>query len=122
MFDAQVREQGLTLARARLLLILAKDDKLTQRELAEALEIEQASLVALLDGLEKQGLIERLPIEGDRRAKRIMMTDQARAETRAIVGHVDGLREQLLAGINDRDLKTANRVLMQIGRNIGVQV
>ncbi|EBY6940156.1 MarR family transcriptional regulator, partial [Escherichia coli] len=81
MFDARVREQGLTLSRARLLLLLAKGDGVTQRELAEALEIEQPSLVTLLDGLERQGLIVREPLETDRRANRVVLTPEARDET-----------------------------------------
>ena len=69
-FDARVRAKGLTLARARALIFLGKKDCMTQTELADALEIEGPTLVPLLDGLEKQGLIERRPVDGDRRASR----------------------------------------------------
>ena len=122
LFDARVREQGLTLSRARLLLLLSKEEGMSQRELAGALEIEQPSLVALLDGLERQELIRRQPLAGDRRAKSVMLTEAARAETKNIVAHVDQLRDQLLAEIPAEDLGVALRVLMQIGRNIGAAV
>ena len=45
LFDARVHEQGLTLARARTLLAIAKGDTANQKELAEELEIETATLV-----------------------------------------------------------------------------
>lgn len=122
LFDGRVREQGLTLSRARLLLLLAKEEGVAQRDLADALEIEQPSLVALLDGLERQGLIRRMPLPGDRRANSIFMTDAARAETDAVMAHVEHLRDQLLAGIASEDLGTAQKVLAQIGRNIGAAV
>jgi MarR family transcriptional regulator for hemolysin len=122
LFDARVREQGLTLARARLLLLLAKEEATTQRDLAEQLEIEQPSLVALLDGLERQGLIERVPSPGDRRAKSVVLTEAARAETAAVTSYVDDLRDQLLTGIDVADLKVAQKVLTQVGRNIGALV
>ncbi|WP_019171083.1 MarR family winged helix-turn-helix transcriptional regulator [Pseudaminobacter salicylatoxidans] len=67
LFDARVRTHGLTLSRARLLMHLVKADGATQAELADALEVEQPSLVGLVDALEKMGHIERRAIDGDRR-------------------------------------------------------
>ncbi|ENR65033.1 hypothetical protein C032_02700 [Brucella abortus 63/294] len=64
LFDSRVRERGLTLARARVLLLLAQQRDWNQRELADALEIEHPSVVRLLDGLEKQGMIVRASVEG----------------------------------------------------------
>ena len=81
-FDARVRAEGLTLARARALIFLGKKDCMTQTELADALEIEGPTLVPLLDGLEKQGLIERRPVDGDRRAKQIALTAALHAMSR----------------------------------------
>ena len=74
LFDARVKERGLTLPRARALLILGRGAQLNQRELAEELDIETPTLVRLLDGMEKQGFSERQSVEGDRRAKQIAMT------------------------------------------------
>ncbi|EAB6717780.1 MarR family transcriptional regulator [Salmonella enterica subsp. enterica] len=122
MFDARVREQGLTLSRARLLLLLAKGDGVTQRELAEALEIEQPSLVTLLDGLERQGLIVREPLETDRRANRVVLTPEARDETDRLMAQVADLRDQILEGVDPAELAAAQSVLARIGRNIGAAV
>lgn len=118
MFDSRVREQGLTLSRARLLLMLAKGDGMNQRELAEALEIEQPSLVALLDGLEKQGLIARETLESDRRAKRVVLMPAACGETDRLMTQVGKLRDVILAGIDDKDLAATQKVLQQIADNI----
>src|SRR3954453_21559992 len=78
LFDARVRAKGLTLARARALLHLARKDGMTQTELAEILEVESPTLVRLLDGLEGQGLTERRPVAGDRRANQIALTPAGR--------------------------------------------
>jgi MarR family transcriptional regulator for hemolysin len=53
LFDARVKERGLTLARARTLLTLIEQEGLYQKELAEVLEIENATMVRLIDGLER---------------------------------------------------------------------
>lgn len=54
VFDARVKERGLTLPRARMLFALARKEGLNQRELAEELDIETPTIVRLLDGMEKQ--------------------------------------------------------------------
>lgn len=73
VFDARVKERGLTLPRARMLFALARKEGLNQRELAEELDIETPTIVRLLDGMENQGFIERRVELSDRRAKQIYM-------------------------------------------------
>ncbi|PSJ51693.1 MarR family winged helix-turn-helix transcriptional regulator [Kumtagia ephedrae] len=119
LFDARVRSQGLTLSRARLLMHLAKQEGATQSELAEALEVEQPSMVSLIDALEKKGFVTRQSVEGDRRAKRIFLTETARREAETILDYADELREQVLLGVDERDLEVATRVLTQVARNVG---
>jgi len=119
MFDARVKAQGLTLSRARLLMHLAKNEGATQSELASALEIEQASVVTLLDALQKKDLILRCAVEGDRRANGIFLTEKAREEADAIFGFVAELRKQILADVDEKDLLVATRVLKRVSLNIG---
>lgn len=109
---------GLTLARARLLMHLVKADGATQIELANALEVEQSSMVGLIDGLEKKGFVTRQIVGGDRRARGIFLTPVARAETDAILAYAGELREQVLEGVDEADLQTVNRVLQHVARNI----
>ena len=56
LFDARVREKGLTLARARTLLRVQRGEAANQKELAVELEIETATLVRLIDGLDREEL------------------------------------------------------------------
>jgi len=118
LFDARVRAEGLTLPRARALILLAKKDCLNQTELAEALEIEGPTLVPLLDGLERQGLIVRKPVDGDRRAKQVALT----AAGQELASHVNGLvkdfRSDVLKDVSEDDLKAAIRVFHAMARNM----
>lgn len=111
LFDARVRAKGLTLARARTLMNLARKDGMTQSELAEILEVEGPTLVRLLDGLEAQGLTERRPVEGDRRAKQIALTEAGRALAAEVTRLADNLREEVLAGVPEADLLGATGIL-----------
>src|SRR4051812_30474540 len=114
LFDARVRAKGLTLARARTLIHLARKDCMTQSELAEILEVEGPTLVRLLDGLEVQGLTERRPVEGDRRAKQIALTEAGRELAAEVTRLGDELREEMLADVSEADLKGATKILRAI--------
>lgn len=119
MFDARVKKRGLTLARARLMMQIAECEGKTQAELAEQMHIEQPSLVGLIDGLEKKGLVVRCTTDDDRRAKRIFLTPTARRETDSMRAFVAELRNRVLAGVDVADIESATRVLSVLSRNIG---
>ncbi|WP_442038886.1 MarR family winged helix-turn-helix transcriptional regulator [Microvirga sp. 2MCAF35] len=118
LFDARVRAQGLTLPRARALILLGKKEGMTQTALADALEIEGPTLVPLLDSLEKQGLIERRPVDGDRRAKQIALTTAGQKQAARMDLLVKEFRSDVLKDIGEDDLRVAIRVCEAMGRNI----
>ena len=111
LFDERAREMGLTLSRARLLMQLGKEDGPIQSDLAGILDIEQPTLVRLLDGLERKGMI-------DRRARRVFLTEAARAQAQDILKFLEELRADILHGIEPEELETALRVLRRTSRNI----
>ncbi|HEU5154854.1 MAG TPA: MarR family transcriptional regulator, partial [Gemmatimonadales bacterium] len=74
-----VLNQGLldspfSLAEVRLMYELASRESSTPTELGRALEIDAGYLSRLLRGLERRGLIVRLPSPGDRRQRRLRLT------------------------------------------------
>jgi MarR family transcriptional regulator for hemolysin len=118
LVDERARDMGLTLARARLLMELAKRDGPIQSDLAGLLDIEQPTLVRLLDGLERNGMIERRAVEGDRRARRVFLTEAARAQAQDILDFLAELRAGILQGIERDELEAALDVLRRTSRNI----
>jgi MarR family transcriptional regulator for hemolysin len=118
LVDERARDMGLTLSRARLLMQLAKADGPIQSDLAGLLDIEQPTLVRLLDGLERTGMIERRAVEGDRRARRVFLTPAARAQAEDILAFLTELRADVLDGIDREELAIALRVLSRMSRNI----
>jgi MarR family transcriptional regulator for hemolysin len=98
------------------MLLLAQDRDWNQRELADALEIEHPSVVRLLDGLEKQELIRRVPVEGDRRAKRIELTTEGQEQVRELQDVTHHIRAELLEKIDRQSLENALFVLQEVTR------
>lgn len=118
LVDDRARDMGLTLSRARLLMELARKDGPIQSDLAGLLDIEQPTLVRLLDGLERNGMIERRAVEGDRRARRVFLTESARAQAQDILDFLTELRAGILQGIAPEELEAALDVLRRTSRNI----
>jgi MarR family transcriptional regulator, transcriptional regulator for hemolysin len=112
--DLQFRTLGLSQARWSVLFEISRNEEATQIELARVLAIEAATLVRLLDGLEKAGLIERRPSTEDRRAKTLHLTDAAWPLIVRMKEISAASRITILEGIPQQDLRIATQVLSQI--------
>jgi DNA-binding MarR family transcriptional regulator len=77
-FDEYMKPLGITRAQWWIIAHLSRRDGMVQTELASMLDVGKPSLSAVIDRLEKSGLIERRPHPSDRRAKSIFMTQKAR--------------------------------------------
>lgn len=99
VLDARLAPLGLSEARWQCLLHLNRaGSPLSQVELAERMGITPPSLVKLLDRLEADGWLQRVPEPGDRRAKRIELAAGAQEAARHIEAEAARLREELLEG------------------------
>ncbi|MFZ5719121.1 MAG: MarR family transcriptional regulator [Pseudomonadota bacterium] len=117
--DERLRQTGLTQSRWQLLLVLSKaGGGLLQRELAERVGIEASTLVRQLDGLQRDGLIIREPVAGDRRAKLVRLEPGAEPVLEKITGVADALRDQILNGVPNDDLATTLSVLRHISERL----
>jgi MarR family transcriptional regulator for hemolysin len=118
-FDAELKRSGQTLGRARALILLSNEEGgMLQRDLAAELMIEHPTLVRLLDGLERQGLIRREPVAGSKRANRIVLTKAAGPVVREVITIFEGLRDRILCSVPDEHLEIALGVLDTIVTNL----
>ncbi|WP_458096978.1 MarR family winged helix-turn-helix transcriptional regulator [Roseomonas sp. WA12] len=118
-WDAELRASGQTLGRARALMLLSQaGGSAMQRDLAAQLSVEHPTLVRLLDGLEKQGLIRREPVPGNGRANRIVLAPAARPLVEEVEAVSDALRQRVLNDIPLADLETALRVLESVSAKL----
>lgn len=113
--DQRLRPLGLSQAKWLAILYLSKQrDGLMQRELANLLGIEGASLVGLLDRMALDGWIERREIPEDRRCKFVHLTEQAHTLSREITAIAETLRHELLEGLSVEEIQCCIRVLNHI--------
>ncbi len=69
--DRRARAHGMTRAQWLILVWLDRQPGLSQKELAEKLEVEPITVARLVDRLEMRGLLERRPDPADRRVWRL---------------------------------------------------
>lgn len=113
--DQRLAGLGLTEARWAVLLQISRaGDAPSQRQLAEFVGIEGATLVHILNALEAQSLIERRPDPGDKRAKTVHLTGKAEHLIAEINATADRLRAELTDGLSEQDLATCITVFQHI--------
>ncbi|MGV3491761.1 MAG: MarR family winged helix-turn-helix transcriptional regulator [Devosia sp.] len=101
-------------ASAPLVWIERLGDNVRQNALAEAIGIEGASLVRLIDELEGSGLVQRLPDPTDRRANSVSLTPRGTEVVAEVNANVAALRKQVFAGLSDADFEATLRVFAAI--------
>lgn len=110
VYDRELAPSGLSLAYAHPLVLIAEHPTMSQRELAERLEIEGPTLVRLLHQLGAMGLVTRRQNPNDHRANTLHLTVSGRAAAKRLRRAMDGVRAQLLARVSDDELADALRV------------
>jgi DNA-binding MarR family transcriptional regulator len=83
---------------------------MSMRELADALEIDPPNATALVDELERPGLVRRKPHPTDRRAKIVEATSRGKALARRADAILSTPPEALLS-LGEKDLRTLSRIL-----------
>ena len=113
--DQRLRPLGLSQGKWRTLIHLSQGgNKLTQKQIAERMGIEGATLAGLLDRLETDGWVERRGSAADRRCKTVHLQRRSKAVLDKIFNTAHDLRTELIEDISQRDLETCIRVLTRI--------
>jgi len=105
LLDEKLRPTGQSSARMEALsAILNSPDGSAQVDIARRLRIEGPTLTRMLDALEKDGLVERLPAPGDRRTKRLQVTPEGEEALADIFAVAEVFRGRLLEGVSAETL------------------
>jgi MarR family transcriptional regulator for hemolysin len=75
--DSELRKSvGVTFGQWKVAVMLSMQDGITQKEIANKLGLEAATLIPIIDKLEKEGLVVRQVDQDDRRNNRIYRTEK----------------------------------------------
>ncbi|WP_017345954.1 MarR family winged helix-turn-helix transcriptional regulator [Pantoea sp. A4] len=117
--DNALMKYGLTEASALPLRFLAKVGKpLKQKELAEHLNIESATLVKVLLLLENRGFIIRHSPEGDKRVRLVSLSEAGKAFNDRLHQELLYIRMNLFKGLEKQELETVIGFLNTLDYNL----
>jgi DNA-binding MarR family transcriptional regulator len=104
----------------RLIAVLAEEGPLTPQALCERTIMDKVTVTRAAQGLLKRSLIKREPNSSDGRSHRLVLT----ASGERLYGQIAPLaleyEAQLLAGVEQREIKTLERQLRQLEHAAGV--
>jgi DNA-binding MarR family transcriptional regulator len=99
-------------------LYLAEEGRMAQHELARQLGSSPANVTQLLDGLERDGLVERVTNHADRRISYAQLTGQGRAACDTLVPRMVAVMQGTVAGLTPRELASLARLLAKLRRRL----
>jgi DNA-binding MarR family transcriptional regulator len=118
--DEALKPWSLTFARYEVLVLLhfSKEGVLPLGKMGDRLMLHQASVTNLIDRLEQQGYLRRVPHPTDRRTTLAELTPEGRAivddATEAVVGAAIGVAE-----LTERDQSDLHRILRKLRAGAG---
>lgn len=112
--DAELRrDQGLQISSYDVLMQLAEGPagKLRMSELADRVLLTRSGLSRLVDSLERQGLVERVPAENDARGYYARITREGKARLRSAKrSHLRAIRERFIDKLSPEQIETLGEV------------
>jgi DNA-binding MarR family transcriptional regulator len=114
IFKEEFENYDLTPQQFGLLAFLWQEDGLSQAELSSKSQIDRTTMGGLIDRLEKEGLISRLPHPEDRRAYRICLTSKGKSLESELSIIADRTKDKIVAPLSTQELDTLIRLLEKL--------
>lgn len=116
-FDRQVAALNVTRSQWAMIAVVSRKPGASQRVIAEALEMSEASAGRLIDRLCAEGLLERRACPGDRRARAVYLRDAAEPLLAELASIAKANEDQLFQGFSNEDLARFKNYLDRMHEN-----
>jgi MarR family transcriptional regulator, transcriptional regulator for hemolysin len=117
-FDREVASLGITRSQWSMIVVVARNPGATQRTIAEALEMSEASAGRLIDRLCAEGLLQRQERFDDRRARAVYLTPQAEPLLAKLSAIGKEGEERIFSGFSEAELANLEALLDRVYRNL----
>lgn len=116
--QSQLAEVGLYRGQPPILMLLYKNDGMSQKEMARALNLSPATMTATLKRMEKAGLVLREMDEHDQRILRVHLSEKGREMCETGESRIGVVTAELLEGFTLEEQQQLNEYLGRIARNM----
>jgi DNA-binding MarR family transcriptional regulator len=118
LVDAALSEHGLSLSRSKVLGAI-DSGPCNQRALASYFDLAPRTITELVDGLERDGMVERTTDPADRRARQVRLTPAGRNAHERAVATRSELLKQIFGPLGNDQLLLLAAALRQIDDELG---
>ena len=118
LVDRPLRELGFAIGQLPVLVALKKNTALPQTELARIARVEQPSMAQLLNRMERDGLVERVPSPDDGRSRLISLSKEASERMPQGKAVMDAASRQALAGFSKAEREQLGALLARVNENL----
>jgi DNA-binding MarR family transcriptional regulator len=108
----------ITLEQWVVLSALAEQENINQKMLSVKTEKDPASLLRILDILERKELIERRQNKGDRRSSFLYITGKGENLKDEVIFYIEDRFKEIMSGISEQDIEVYMKVLEKIDTNL----
>lgn len=106
---------GTTLPRFDLMAQLERSpDGLKMNELSRRMMVTGGNITGITDQLAAEGLVDRVDVEGDRRAYRVLLTPKGRKVFQDMAVSHAGWVVDAFAGLNDKEIAVLHKLLGKV--------
>ncbi|MFV0244435.1 MAG: MarR family winged helix-turn-helix transcriptional regulator [Qingshengfaniella sp.] len=118
VFEARIPDHGGAARYLGLLSIICENPGQSQSRLAEAVGLQRSSLVPILDRMEKNGIVERRAVDGDRRSNAVWATDHGTGIVADLNARAQAIEEQTLDGLSPGEVQQLRTLLDRVISNL----
>ena len=108
----------ITIEQWSVLYHLWKEDGLSQQELCNRTFRDKPSITRLIDNLEKQQLVNRMPSTTDRRINLVALTDKAKDMQQLTIDIANQTMNEALIGVKREDIDLVKQVFQRVYDNL----
>jgi DNA-binding MarR family transcriptional regulator len=108
----------ITIEQWSVLYHLWKQDALSQQELCNRTFRDKPSITRLIDNLEKQKLVKRMPSKEDRRINLVCLTDAAKLLQDKTIELANQTMDEALIGVHKNEIEIVKQVFQKVYDNL----
>ena len=108
----------ITIEQWSVLYHLWKQDALSQQELCNRTFRDKPSITRLIDNLEKQKLVKRMPSKEDRRINLVCLTETAKLLQDKTIELANQTMDEALVGVHKNEIEIVKQVFQKVYDNL----
>lgn len=99
-------------------ILTSQKEDIFQKDLEKEFDLKRAAISLMLNNMEKNDLIKRVPVSEDARLKKIVLTEKAIALSTKIIGAVDEIEHTLVEDLTQEEIDNFYTVLNKMRNSL----